>query len=297
VEAVLVHRDRALEVAVLDSVGIPLSLPKKVFVLGVKTGESRGEALWESLSRRTEVERIFVTDLLGPDFSGMERAFPEEVFTATWEEWHTVDDTCDRLADGLLEEHRAGRLGSNGVLMPDLPAVRRSLKHAGGISLTSERYERLAVTRADSERRLERASQRRTAEALRRFEREVLSTMERARKVSGCPVIGPDTPVAINKHGEAVLVGDPSAVTGPVGVALEAPQASLGYSFKMMPATSGPERMVSEAVARRAKDVLLQQIQDCIASGLIPESEALPPTLDTLDRPQDEDAVLPELAE
>jgi hypothetical protein len=196
--------------------------------------------------------------------------------------------TGGRTLDDVIDGCRAPRLAVGGAVVS---------KHAGGISLTSERYERLAVTRADSERRLERASQRRTAEALRRFEREVLSTMERARKVSGYPVIGPNTPVARNKHGEAVPAGDPSAVTGPVGVALEAPQASLGYSFKMMPATSGPERMVSEAVARRAKDVLLQQIQDCIASGLIPESEALPPTLDTLDRPQDEDAVLPELAE
>ena len=34
------------------------------------------------------------------------------------------------LADGLLEEYRAGRLGLNGVLLPDLPAIRRSLKRA-----------------------------------------------------------------------------------------------------------------------------------------------------------------------
>lgn len=117
-------------VAVLGTGEISLALPPKIVVVGPKPGESRGEALWDALSRRTEVERVFVADLLGAEFAGMERAFPGEDLAATWEEWHTVDDTCDRLADGLLEEYRAGRLGENGVLMPDLPAVRRSLKRA-----------------------------------------------------------------------------------------------------------------------------------------------------------------------
>jgi len=97
--------------------------------------------------------------------------------------------------------------------------------------------------------------------------------------------------------------------SGPVGVALEAPQPGVGYSFKLMPATSSPERMVSEAIARREAVATLQKIQEVFTSGLIEKSEAiawargalggeaLPPTLDTLDRPQDEHAVLPELAE
>jgi hypothetical protein len=117
-------------VAVLGTAEIALALPKKILVLSPKPGESRGEALWEALSRRTEVERVYVADLLGTEFTAMERAHPEEPLAAVWEEWHTVDDTCDRLADGLLEEFRAGRLGENGVLLPDLPAVRRSLKRA-----------------------------------------------------------------------------------------------------------------------------------------------------------------------
>jgi hypothetical protein len=67
--------------------------------------------------------------------------------------------------------------------------------------------------------------------------------------------------------------------------------------------------MVSEAIARREAVATLQKIQEVFTSGLIEKSEAiawargalggeaLPPTLDTLDRPQDEHAVLPELAE
>lgn len=116
-------------VAVLGTDEIPLALPPRVVIFSPKPGESRSEALWEALARRTEVERIFVADLLGAEFGTMERAYPEPLI-ATWEEWHTVDDTCDRLADGLLMEYRAGRLGENGVLLPDLPAVRRSLKRA-----------------------------------------------------------------------------------------------------------------------------------------------------------------------
>lgn len=117
-------------VAVLGTPEIPLALPPRILVLAPKPGESRGEALWEALARRTEVERVFVADLLGAEFAEMERAFADEPFAATWEEWHTVDDACDRLADGLLAEYRGGTLGRNGVLLPDLPAVRRSLKRA-----------------------------------------------------------------------------------------------------------------------------------------------------------------------
>jgi RecB family exonuclease len=117
-------------VGVLSASEIPIELPPRICVLSPKPGESRSEALWEALASRTEVERVFVADLLGKEFDAMERAFPEEKLSAVWEEWHTVDDTCDRLADGLVEEYQAGRLGENGVLLPDLPAVRRSLKRA-----------------------------------------------------------------------------------------------------------------------------------------------------------------------
>jgi RecB family exonuclease len=117
-------------IAVLGADEIALALPPRIVVLSAKPGESRGEALWEAVARRTEVERVFVADLLGTEFHSMERAFADESLAASWEEWHTVDDTCDRLADGLLAEYRAGQLGRNGVLLPDLPAVRRSLKRA-----------------------------------------------------------------------------------------------------------------------------------------------------------------------
>ena len=129
-------------VGVLSVAEIPIALPPRIVVLSPKPGESRGEALWEALARRTEIERIFVADLLEEAPSGgasadptdalraIPRAYPDEALAASWEEWHTVDDACDRLADGLLEEFRAGRLGENGVLMPDQPAVRRSLKRA-----------------------------------------------------------------------------------------------------------------------------------------------------------------------
>jgi hypothetical protein len=117
-------------IAVLGSSEIELALPSRIVVFAPKIGESRGEALWEALAARTEIDRVFIADLLGEEFATMERAFPDERLVASWEEWHTVDDTCDRLAEGLLAEFRAGSLGLNGVLLPDLPAVRRSLKRA-----------------------------------------------------------------------------------------------------------------------------------------------------------------------
>jgi RecB family exonuclease len=110
-------------IGVLSSPDVELVLPERVIVLSAKPGESRGEAFWETLANRVEIERVFVSDL------GTESAKPP-ASAPRWEEWHTVDDCCDRIADALLEASSCGTLEENGVLLPDLPAVRRSLKRA-----------------------------------------------------------------------------------------------------------------------------------------------------------------------
>ncbi len=119
-------------IGALSAPEIEFEFPERIRVLSPKTGESRNEAFFEELAKRVEIERVHVSDLLGSDFAAMERAVPGEELATTWEAWHTVDDACDRLADGLLAEYRAGRLGESGVLLPDLPAIRRSLKRSLG---------------------------------------------------------------------------------------------------------------------------------------------------------------------
>jgi RecB family exonuclease len=119
-------------VGALLSPEVEIAFPERLVVFSAKKGESRGEALWETILKRTaegngpDIDRLFVSDLLVKG----SRAFPGEEASATWEAWHTVDDCCDRLADALLLEADEGRLGENGVLLPDHPAVRRSLKRA-----------------------------------------------------------------------------------------------------------------------------------------------------------------------
>ncbi|MBC7387261.1 MAG: PD-(D/E)XK nuclease family protein [Cryobacterium sp.] len=116
--------------AVLDTPEIPLDFPNRLLVLSATKGESRSEAFFEALGRRTQMERVFVADLLGTDFSSMERADSESALIGKWESWHTVDDACDRVGDALLHAYRSGELEKHGVLLPDLPAIRRSLKRS-----------------------------------------------------------------------------------------------------------------------------------------------------------------------
>lgn len=116
--------------AVLGAEEVPLEFPESLLVLSAKPGESRSEAFFEALTRRVAVERVFVADLLGSEFATMQPARAEIPLQSRWEEWHTVDDCCDRIGDALLAEYEAGTLNRNGVLLPDLPPVRRSLKRA-----------------------------------------------------------------------------------------------------------------------------------------------------------------------
>jgi RecB family exonuclease len=117
-------------IGVLSSAEIELSLPEKLIVLSAKPGESRSEAFWDAVASRTTIERIFVSDLGSTGDAGADADAESAPREHRWEEWHTVDDCCDRIADSLLEASAAGRLEENGVLLPDLPAVRRSLKRA-----------------------------------------------------------------------------------------------------------------------------------------------------------------------
>ncbi len=108
--------------AVLASSEVEIEFPSKIIVLGSGPGESRAEGLWDALKARVEVERVLLNEVLKD-----EGALPTNW---SWEEWHTVDDAVESLCDRLEVEARAGRLSENGVLMPDIPVIRRSLKRA-----------------------------------------------------------------------------------------------------------------------------------------------------------------------
>lgn len=112
--------------AAVSAWDVELSIPPKICVLSPHRGESRIEAFWEALGRRVEVERIVLSELE----LKIEEMAGEITKRVEWEEWHTIDDAVERLADALHVEALAGRLNENGVLMPDLPVVRRSVLRA-----------------------------------------------------------------------------------------------------------------------------------------------------------------------
>lgn len=109
-------------VAVLGTPEVEIELPSRIVVIGSAPGESRAEALWDALRARVGTERLLLNDLLKED-----AALPAQW---SWEEWHTLDDAVEAMCDRLAVEAREGRLGENGVLMPDIPVVRRSFKRA-----------------------------------------------------------------------------------------------------------------------------------------------------------------------
>lgn len=124
--------------AVLNTAEIELDFPEKICVLSPHRGESRAEAFWEALERRVDLDRLVLSELelQVEDLAG---AISSRI---GWEEWHTIDDAVERLADALLEDAHRGELTSNGVLIPDLPMVRRSLQRAlkeRGIALKDPR--------------------------------------------------------------------------------------------------------------------------------------------------------------
>jgi RecB family exonuclease len=112
--------------AVLSAAEIDLDLPEKICVLSPHRGESRAEAFWEVLEKRVSLDRIVLSEL-----ELRVEDLAESITTrVSWEEWHTIDDAVERLADTLLEEVNVGSLNLNGVLMPDLPMIRRSFLRA-----------------------------------------------------------------------------------------------------------------------------------------------------------------------
>jgi RecB family exonuclease len=122
--------------AVLQNPEIPVTLPMKVLLLSPKKAESRLEFLFDELSRRVEVERLFLVE---ENAELLSESLEEK---CDWQEWHTLDDAADFLVSELSAAVERGELADHGVLIPDQPEVRRSLMRAlkkSGISLRDPR--------------------------------------------------------------------------------------------------------------------------------------------------------------
>jgi RecB family exonuclease len=103
--------------AALDEGRVAAALPAKVIHLCAQTPESLEIEFWGSLAKHVELVRT------GPVYE--EPPAPDAARFA-WERWHTLDDAAERLAETVAREGWQDRV----VLIPDVPAVRRSLKRA-----------------------------------------------------------------------------------------------------------------------------------------------------------------------
>jgi RecB family exonuclease len=111
-------------------VAADLRLPSEIFLLRAQQPESLERAFLDALSRQVSLRIVEPPSEVQPEFS-------ETVLRC--ERWHTIDDAAEALAERLLEVEK---LSEQVVLIPDLPAVRRSLKRAldsRGLSLAEPR--------------------------------------------------------------------------------------------------------------------------------------------------------------
>jgi len=112
---------------------LPMLIHKAIQVLeeGLPAGVALAQEIWPlSIQNPESLEKEF-WDLLGRHV--LVRPFQSLTGCATWAEglewqsWHTLDDAAEALADALSEMPLDT---SHAVLIPDLPAVRRTLKRA-----------------------------------------------------------------------------------------------------------------------------------------------------------------------
>jgi len=97
-------------------------IPKKILIFSVQEPESLERSFWDVVSQFVEVSR----------FSNVPTNIPKGLVSQkepqwNWELWHTLDDAAERLAEELSGE---SDWKDHVVLIPDSPAVRRSLKRA-----------------------------------------------------------------------------------------------------------------------------------------------------------------------
>jgi hypothetical protein len=95
---------------------VEFAFPAEIVHLTAAAPESLEASFWEALAQRAPVRRVGTA------------ATSEPVATeASWSRWHTLDDAAEALADELAASPDLSR---EHVLLPDVPAVRRSLLRA-----------------------------------------------------------------------------------------------------------------------------------------------------------------------
>jgi hypothetical protein len=97
-----------------------LSKPEEIWCLSIQEPESLEREFWDVLGQHVRVK--FVKSLAA--------SHTEKSTVFDWQQWHTLDDAAEYLADQIQKESTLDDLRHHGVLIPDVPAIRRSLRRA-----------------------------------------------------------------------------------------------------------------------------------------------------------------------
>jgi hypothetical protein len=111
---------RALEESLPGAAG--LICPPRIHLFSTRAPESREQAFWDQVGKRTEVVRVGMGHGAWGGTSLTAEAEPSARWT--WERWHTIDDAAERLALTKLDFEQ------DAVLIPDSGEARRSLGRA-----------------------------------------------------------------------------------------------------------------------------------------------------------------------
>ena len=100
------------------------SRPEEIFFLSIQNPESLEKEFWETLGQFVKVSQL-------KSLFSRESTDAGDISTGIeWERWHTLDEAAEALADELSSRSAVGEWDDDAILIPDHPAVRRSLRRA-----------------------------------------------------------------------------------------------------------------------------------------------------------------------
>jgi hypothetical protein len=102
-----------------------LSQPQEIWSLSVPNPESLEREFWEVLGQSVVVKQV--RQMVEP------RAVDDRFSSrpqVDWQKWHTLDDAAEYFADQLSHLSPESDWSQNAILIPDIPAIRRSLRRA-----------------------------------------------------------------------------------------------------------------------------------------------------------------------
>jgi RecB family exonuclease len=123
-----------------DDLGDSTAWPEEIWVARLGKPEPLEDAFWSRLSERIPIQWVSPEDLRCAWETTQSIRAVASTAAPVWERWHTLDDAAEALAEDL--QALADPVDRVAVVIPDLPAVRRSVVRAlsqAGVPLADPR--------------------------------------------------------------------------------------------------------------------------------------------------------------